>query len=129
MVGLEVTPLMPSSRRRASSPEVISWRRMLSSHRDWPIFLSSLIGAGMCVLVAIWLLTSEQLRGRRHDVASGDAGGIHELFRLARRRQALHREVGDVQAVFGRECLEHGGAQTALRVVVLDDDELALGGA
>src|SRR3989442_11867348 len=125
MVGLEVTPLTPSSRSRASSPDVMSWRRMLSSHSDWPMRFSSLIGAG--TRAAISLLPGDELRGGRDDVPRGDAGGVHELFRLARRRQALHREVGDAQAVFGRKCLEHGGAETTLRGVVFDADELSSG--
>src|SRR6266852_6739010 len=129
MVGLEVTPLIPSSRSRASSPEVMSWRRMLSSHSDWPMLFSSRIGSGMRTFVAMSLLAREQLGRRRHDVPCRDPGGVHELLRLAGRRQALDSEVGDVQAVFGRKRLEHCRAQAALRVMVLDDDKPAPGGA
>src|SRR5712664_4360420 len=106
MVGLDVTPLRPSSRSRASSPEVISWRRMLSSHSDCPRLLSSLIGAGMRTAVGIELLAREQLGRGRDDVPGGDPGGVHELFGFAGGRQALHREVGDVQAVFAGERLQ-----------------------
>src|SRR6266851_1648673 len=126
MVGLDVTPLRPSSRRRASSPEVISWRRMLSSHSDWPRRLSSFTGGGMRVAVAMRLLPGEKLGCGRHDVPGRDPGGVHELLRFAGRRQALHREMCDVQAVFSRERLEHSRAKSALRVMVLDDDEPAL---
>src|SRR2546425_5902626 len=119
MVGLDVTPVSPSSRRRASSPEVISWRRMLSSHSDWPMPFSSLIGAGTRTFVAMSLLPGEQLGRGRHDMPRRDARGVHQLLGLARRRQSFHREVGQVQAVLRREGLQHRGAEAALRVVVL----------
>src|SRR5258707_2792541 len=122
MIGLDVTPVSPSSRRRASSPDVMSWRRMLSSQSDWPRFLSSLTGAGTRVFVAMALLPGKQLGRGRHDVPRRDAGGVHQLFGLARGRQALDREMRQVQPVLRRKGLEHRGAEATLRVVVLDDD-------
>src|SRR5258708_31119520 len=106
MVGLDVTPVSPSSRRRASSPDVMSWRRMLSSQSDWPSFLSSLIGAGTRVLVAMALLPGEQLGRGRHDVPGRDAGGVHQLFGLARGRQAFDGEMRQMQPVLRSESLE-----------------------
>src|ERR1700676_66341 len=123
MVGLEVTPVRPSSRRRASSPEVISWRRMLSSQSDWPICLSSLIGLtflvgrparARLVSVAIVLPRRQELGGRGNDVPRRGAGGVHALIRLARCGETLHGKMGDLgrKAVRGKG-FHHGRPQTA----------------
>src|SRR5439155_26870540 len=95
IVAFEVRPVRPSSRSRASSPELISWRRMLSSHSDWPSCLSSLIADSLrAVLVAMALLAFEELGGGGSDVLGGDPRSVHQLLGLARSRQLSHRQVG-----------------------------------
>ena len=79
-------------------------------------------------ITASFLQPFTSAAGSRSDAGGGDAGGFHQLIRSPGAGQAAHSALPDPQRLAGPgERLEHGGAEAALGVVVLGDDQSPAG--
>src|SRR5918999_3397050 len=126
MVGLEVTPLMPSSSiRRAMVPSSSRSRFRLSIQIDWPrasisrsrLLMCSSSGGGP---------GAHELAGGRGDRAGVYAGLAQQLVGGSGSGHDLHSELTHAAGLSRlRERAEHGLAEPALGPVVLGSDHRA----